>query len=39
VPAALEAIAKAATILDYPEKEGGEMAVLRQGGNVDLLAG
>jgi hypothetical protein len=29
--AAPEAIAKDAAILDYPEKEGGEMAVLRQG--------
>ena len=31
--AAPEAIAKEATILDYPEKEGGEMAALCQGTN------
>jgi hypothetical protein len=31
--AAPKAIAKDATILDYPAKEGGEMPVLRQGSN------
>jgi len=33
VSAAPRSIAKDATIMDYPEKEGGEMAVLRKGTN------